>query len=488
MKKAVVTLSIGDRPFTEYTLKSIKEYAEKIDADYIEVLEYDVPERYDSIPTGREGNMAYIAKLLVIRDYLEIYDRIIFLDDSCVVNSDCPNLFDIVPVNFIGANNEGVLEWPKAAQATIDLFNMSKLTKNILTKHDYINVGVMVFSKEHRFLLSDERIINLGKLGYFNNGWPEQTYLNYLLSKDNVPVFYLPHHFNRMNVHKEKLGERVNYSNYTLDQRREQYWQYKDFDFLIPQDILPGRTNHAFIWHLTSFWEDRPRFLLAKRLYEISRFQNNFYTVGLQRSGTNFISDTLKINFKLESDLALVPFTHESWKHRIEVPSNIKDFPIIVVWKHPYHWVESLGWRNQVDWVHTQNKYPVVDMNENMMIGKEGQKISIVSLCKTWVDFYNNWWFNLEPTIKERTVLVKYEDILKTPDRVLKTISNKFEWKANSNSYYIPKNVSFSPDFNADNVNMYTTEGPSKLIQPHVDTIDSIVSPEFIQRLEEDSI
>jgi len=488
MKKAVVTLLTCKKPFTEYTLKSIKEYAKKIDVDYIEVVEYEVPEKYNVISTNIEGNMKRISKLLVIREYLEKYDRIIFLDDSCVVNSDCPDLFNIVPVNFIGANNEGVLEWPKAAHATIDLFNASNLTKNLLARHDYINAGVMVFSKEHRYLLADERVISLGKNGFFSNSWPEQTYLNFLLNTDNVPVFYLPHHFNRMNVHKERQNERINYSNYTLEQRREQYWEYKDFDFLTADHIMPGKTNHAFIWHLTSFWENEPRALLAKRLYEISRNQNNFYTVGLQRSGTNFMSSTLKINFGLDVDLSLVEFTHESWKHRLEVPSSIKEFPVIVVWKHPYHWIESIAWRKQVDWVRTQIKYSNVEEDENLMIGKEGQKLSIIALCKTWVDFYNNWWFSLDESIKKRTVLVKYEDMLRRPDEVLDVISIKFRLEKRFINYELPKKVQVSEDFSIQNISRYDTDHPGKLINPYVQIINSIILPEFIQNLENQSI
>jgi lipopolysaccharide biosynthesis glycosyltransferase len=274
MKKLVLSVSIGNRPFTKYTLKTIEEYAYKIKADYKLISEYKVPEEYNDIPIGRNGNTVYLVKLLVVQDYLKIYDRIIFLDDSCIVNTDYPNLFDIVPYNFLGANNEGVLEWPTAATKTIDLFNRSNLPKNILTKHDYINTGILVISKHHSELFSKNNILSLGKKKFFANAWPEQTYMNYVLSAFTIPVFYLPHHFNRMSVHKERLEERVNYSNYTIDHLREQVHTYKDFDFLTKEMILPGKTNHAFIWHLTSFWKDSPRTKLAKRLFEITRFGN----------------------------------------------------------------------------------------------------------------------------------------------------------------------------------------------------------------------
>lgn len=278
MANAVVTLSIGDRPFFEYTSKSIKEYANKIGADYHSVLEYKVPSQYKDIKIGRThyaNNEAYFIKLLVIRDFLEKYDRVIFLDDTCVVNTDCPDLFNIVPRNFVGAHNEGILEWPDAALVAKDIFNELDLPANFLAKHDYINTGVLVFSKEHLSLLSDKSIIELGEQGLFNNECPEQTYLNYVLLKNNTPTFFLPHHFNRMHIHKEKPGERVNYTNYTLEQQREQL--YEDFDFIDIDYIQPGRTNHAFIWHIVSFYRPKYRVKLIKRLYNVTRNIKRFY-------------------------------------------------------------------------------------------------------------------------------------------------------------------------------------------------------------------
>ena len=200
------------------------------------------------------------------------------------------------------------------------------------------------------------------------------------------------------------------------------------------------------------------------------------------------MSSTLKINFGLDVDLSLVEFTHESWKHRLEVPSSIKEFPVIVVWKHPYHWIESIAWRKQVDWVRTQIKYSNVEEDENLMIGKEGQKLSIIALCKTWVDFYNNWWFSLDESIKKRTVLVKYEDMLRRPDEVLDVISIKFRLEKRFINYELPKKVQVSEDFSIQNISRYDTDHPGKLINPYVQIINSIILPEFIQNLENQSI
>lgn len=269
MKNAIISLSLGDRPFLKYTFASIKEYADKIGVDFHTVTDYDIDEKYKNIHVGRNGNLSYIIKLLVIRDYLKKYDRILFLDDTCVVNSDCPDLFKIVPSDFIGAHNEGVLEWISAAKSTINLFNASGFKNNFLTKHDYINTGVILLPKKYINIFSEDFIIKHGNLGYFNNNWPQQTYLNYIFILNKLPVFYLPYHFNKMTVH-EYNNEIINYTNYTNEQLYK-LTQYKDFEFLTKENIKPGNINHAFIWHITSFWKPEARYKLIKKLYEISR-------------------------------------------------------------------------------------------------------------------------------------------------------------------------------------------------------------------------
>lgn len=267
MKNLVLTASFGDRPFKKYTIDSQQRYAEKIGADFRCVEEFDVDDRYD-FPIGRKGNKAYLIKLLVVQQALEEYDRVIWFDDTCVVSSDTPNLFDIVPYELFGAHNEGILGWVLADEQTKSLYERHDMP-NIITSQNYFNTGVMVVSQHHQTIFSDNVIIKLGQLGHFKNAYPEQTYLNYLVAKHRLGYFALPSIFNRMAVNIPEIeGERVNYETFKPKQTFIAA-NIKRFNFLNENTTQVGMLNGAYIYHITSMYEPQPRYDLIKKLYEI---------------------------------------------------------------------------------------------------------------------------------------------------------------------------------------------------------------------------
>ena len=86
----VLTISIGDKhqKMSELTIPSIKKYADKIDADFLNV------EVSKLTSTDWEKTQIY--------DLFHHYKRIIFLDVDLIIRDDCPNLFEIVPENELG--------------------------------------------------------------------------------------------------------------------------------------------------------------------------------------------------------------------------------------------------------------------------------------------------------------------------------------------------------------------------------------------------
>lgn len=268
MKTLVLTASFGDRPFKQYTIDSQQKYANRIGADFRVIEEFKVDEKYNVIPLGRGGNTAYLIKLLVIQQALEQYDRVIWFDDTCVVSSNTPNLFEIVPVELFGAHNEGILGWVMADEQTKGFYQRNGID-NVITSQNYFNTGVMVVSNVHSPLFTDQLILELGVKGHFKNAYPEQTYLNYLIAKYRIGFFALPSIFNRMAVNYEEIeGERVNYE--TFKPRQTGIASIiQNFDWLNEKNTRLGQLNGAYIYHITSMYKPEQRFKLIEKLHQI---------------------------------------------------------------------------------------------------------------------------------------------------------------------------------------------------------------------------
>lgn len=127
MRNAIVTITIGDKykEIASRTHTSMKQYANKIEADFIVITE----QRINKTTPHWEKFQLY--------DILGIYDRVIFLDTDIIVREYCPNIFNIVPYDSIGAMNE------------------HKYSGNI---GNYYNTGVIVLSSCHKNVFINPRI------------------------------------------------------------------------------------------------------------------------------------------------------------------------------------------------------------------------------------------------------------------------------------------------------------------------------------------
>jgi ADP-heptose:LPS heptosyltransferase len=184
MKTAVVTICIGEEfgAIAKLTHPTIKAYAEKIKSEFIVINSCKTTPHWEKF---------------LFHDLLNKYDRIIYLDTDLIVREDCPNLFDIVPYNQIGAFNEArfvpreyaLLETMKAYD-----YDPEKINWN----GKYYNTGVMVISKCHKVFFKKPDI-------EFSNYY-EQSYLNLMIaleeskktSEDTPLMFDLSYNFNRM--------------------------------------------------------------------------------------------------------------------------------------------------------------------------------------------------------------------------------------------------------------------------------------------------
>lgn len=181
MKKEnlVLTISIGEHynKISELTVPFIKNYADKIGADFLLINEFN--EKYIT----QKWNKFYISELL------NQYKRIIYLDIDIIIRKDCPNLFEIVPENCLGMFNEGryVARYEFLEQA-------SEYYGEPLKKWNgkFYNSGVMVISRIHKQLFRMPKGIDFVET--------DQPYINLRILNDKIEMFDLDYRFNRMDI------------------------------------------------------------------------------------------------------------------------------------------------------------------------------------------------------------------------------------------------------------------------------------------------
>ncbi|MFW5642261.1 MAG: hypothetical protein ACOCY0_05800, partial [Roseicyclus sp.] len=112
-KRAIVVVSIGNRPWLDASLSTIRPYAETCGADLL--VRRDLPDgalaKIRTMPAkpGRPNKAAYACKTYFAWEALsDGYDRVLMLDDTCCVAADAPDIFDATPRGHLGYTGTGV--------------------------------------------------------------------------------------------------------------------------------------------------------------------------------------------------------------------------------------------------------------------------------------------------------------------------------------------------------------------------------------------
>ena len=182
---------------------------------------------------------------------------------------------------------------------------------------------------------------------------------------------------------------------------------------------------------LSTFWKN-------VKIKNHKRIEKNegFLIFGLQRSGTNLLSDMLTRSFSsLENNFFQINERRfdSVWKHSIHVPTIYIDCPLFVIFKNPYKWVESICLRNHADILFRQVKYPIDEkegFTNNVLFGKN--KFNLVNLGKLYSHFFESWVVSQNKNIKQK-VIVNYEDLLDKEKREIfyDKVSKKFNINLN---------------------------------------------------------
>jgi len=175
----VLTISIGDHynNVSETTSPSIKAYAKKIGADFININEFNpnfITQKWNKFH---------------IHELLNKYKRIIYMDVDVIIREDTPNLFEIVPENKLGMFNEG-----RYAPRYEYLEQASEYYGEPLKpwRGPFYNTGVMVISRIHKHIFKLPKGIDYVET--------DQPWINLRILNDNIQMFDLDFKFNRMDI------------------------------------------------------------------------------------------------------------------------------------------------------------------------------------------------------------------------------------------------------------------------------------------------
>lgn len=210
-----------------------------------------------------------------------------------------------------------------------------------------------------------------------------------------------------------------------------------------------------------------------------------YFDFGLQRSGTNFLEQILNQNFSGRRQNR----NNASWKHFIDPPAGWSaQFPTFLIYKNPYTWVESICFRNTVDWIKTQRKYPAQQGPDELKLGPKS--INVDALARTYRHWHDKWLNDPDKPelLNQNVFVIKYEDLLNESKRndILNRIQAKFNpHRNNPNAWNIPTygKVSQSSDYSRERENYYKEAKPEKLEQKHIDCINELVGVDLIQKL-----
>ena len=143
--RAVVTFSVGNRPFVHYTYPLMEAYAARVGAAF----HFVNSTQHRALRVGlKKLDNARFLKLPLLEYYLRRYMRVLYLDDDVLISPATPDLFDAVPCHVLGATIEHqkpvgwhTLHWRSACA-------LYKVPKCDPKAWRIFNSGVMVLSRQ----------------------------------------------------------------------------------------------------------------------------------------------------------------------------------------------------------------------------------------------------------------------------------------------------------------------------------------------------
>jgi hypothetical protein len=208
MKRAIATIAVDEQAqkWAQVTRPFLEHYAARVGAEIIDGQLHDHPEIVEAPPEwpnnqtpGNRFAEIQLSKLDIMREALEQFDRVLWLDADLMVRPDSPDLFDIVPPDhWAGLEEIAVmlrLNWfsnyEKILAHMAVVCQQEGLPEISRNRAIYFNCGVQLAGKSHAFLYAPAKNPD-------NFGWAEQTRVSVRLNHFQPPIYYLPECFNCM--------------------------------------------------------------------------------------------------------------------------------------------------------------------------------------------------------------------------------------------------------------------------------------------------
>jgi hypothetical protein len=246
----ILTSQFGEKSdFINLTKKYMQKYAIRCNADFEIINDRNYIKDWDfanKFKIGRNNNYSYLFKFLSVIDYLKLYDKVFWLDDTCFIKNNCENLFNMIDSDkYILAYPEGINDdlnsWKN------DYNYILNITGFEINRSDYINSGVVVYTKKMLEIITYNNILEYGDL--LKSKYPHQCLLNFLLQKNKIEIIKLSENYNTM---------------------------FLNCDYLNGKEIKPVEIHSDFIISDKS------------KIFHITGFYKNRYLIG------EYIDDTLK--------------------------------------------------------------------------------------------------------------------------------------------------------------------------------------------------
>lgn len=193
-KNLIVTIMMGDDPSFYFAKKSFKDYANKVNADFL-CIDKVHKKLY---PFYKSNNLLdALFEKLNLGIFLKKYERILYLDGDILITPHAQNIFNVYKdPNKLYMFNEGLL-----SNRSKELNIISSRLKKPIKDRNYFNAGVILFSRNINFLQK----IRIQDLEYFfkKSNWFDQTYINFKYRLNNLKIGSLDYEFNRIGGYRD---------------------------------------------------------------------------------------------------------------------------------------------------------------------------------------------------------------------------------------------------------------------------------------------
>ncbi len=187
---AIVVVSLGDRPWWPIALRWLEHYCLKCSYDLV-VVRQPLVAHLRPADFDRFQNFGRTQKL-GIRCFFDIYDRVIQVDDTCMISPTTPPLADIVPEDAIGCWVAGPGNAKFASYIPKHKEIYGRATP--LPATSFYNSGLSVYSKNHASLF-EQASIPWDKIRS-DHWFPTQGYLSDRAEQEGIALHDLGSAFN----------------------------------------------------------------------------------------------------------------------------------------------------------------------------------------------------------------------------------------------------------------------------------------------------